>query len=506
MKYILTPEQIRQADNTAINEYSIPSIVLMENAARSVAEEIAGIFTENSLENPEIIILCGSGNNGGDGFATARHLINSHFDVRILWIGNAEKMTYETKTNYESAKRIGIPIMHIESDKDLHYFDFSCDCIIDAMIGVGGSENITGLALDVLKKVHQFDSLKIAVDVPTGLNSETGVGCDFCFAADYTITMFSIKSGMLLNDGVDVCGEIRLANLGAPEFIIESLAESYFLEKDDIDGILPPREKRTSKFDYGRLLILAGSRNFPGAAALCANASVSIGAGLTNLVTTVFHSSIYPEVITNLASETDSGTIESGNYRFIMDLASKANAVIIGPGLGYNYDTINLIKTIIADLPRNINIVIDADGLKAIDKDMYLRKNIILTPHCGEFSRITGIPKDEVVNNSAQLAKEWAKKLNCTILLKNVPTIISNGEVSCWNIQGNPGMAKGGSGDVLSGIIGGLLAQHVEPFEAASLGAYLHSAAGDLYVSTYAEETLTASEIINLLKVVLKDR
>jgi len=506
MKYILTPEQMRQADRTAINEYSIPSVVLMENAARSSTEEIVHIFEANGFENPEIIILCGSGNNGGDGFAIARHLILRNFDVRILRIGTEEKMSEETRTNYESTKKIGIPIIHIENDRDLHFFDFTCDCLIDALIGVGGSEDITGLALEVMKKVHHFDALKIAIDVPSGLNSETGHASDFCFFADYTITMFAIKTGMLLNDGVDVCGKIIIAGLGAPEFIIESLAGAYILEKEDIINMLPRREKRTSKFDYGRVLIIAGSKNFPGAAAMCANASVAMGAGLTNLISPVFHNSIFPEVITHLATETDAGTIESGNYKFIMDMAVRSNVVVIGPGLGDYFETINLTKRIINDLPRNISLVIDADALKAVDALSVLRKNIILTPHCGEFAAITGIAREEVAENSAILASEWAEKMNCTILLKNVPTIISNGDVSCYNIIGNPGMAKGGSGDVLSGIIGGLLAQHVEPFEAASLGAFLHAFAGDLYVEQYAEETLTATDIISKLKEVLKDR
>lgn len=506
MKYILTPDQITAADKAAIEIYNIPSVVLMENAARSSTEEIIDIFEVNSLENPEIIILCGSGNNGGDGFAIARHLIIKDFDVRILWIGSTDKMSEETFSNYDSACKIGIPIMHIQNEKDLYNFDFTCDVLIDALIGVGGSENIKGIALSILKKVCQLDALKIAVDVPTGLNSTNGFASDFCFAADYTITMFALKTGLVLNDGIDYCGEIVVAYLGAPEFIIESMANAFYLENSDIDNILPPRDLRTSKYDYGKTLIIAGSQDYPGAAALCANACVKTGAGLTTLLSTNFHHSLWPEVITIKGESTPSGTLAKSNYNEILKRLNTISTLVIGPGLGGNEETTQLIRDIISNLPDHINLVIDADGLRAINPDSKLKENIILTPHCSEFARLTGLEYDEVILNSSDLALEWAKKLNCTVLLKNVPTVTSNGIISCYNLTGNPGMAKGGSGDVLTGIIGGLLAQHVEPFEAAALGAFLHSEAADLAIIDNATETLTASEIINNLSKVLDRR
>ena len=220
MHHVLTVEQMRAADATAINEYNIAGVLLMENAARSTAEYIEHIFREIDLEFPMIDIICGSGNNGGDGFALARHL-HENYPVRVFWIGQQGKMSPETKNNFLSAEKLDIEMHHIETDEDLKFVEFSNDCVIDSMIGVGGSENIKGIALEILKKVKNNPALKIAVDAPTGLNTVSGIAGENCFKADSTITMFAVKTGMLLNDGPDVCGFIYTAYLGAPEQIVK---------------------------------------------------------------------------------------------------------------------------------------------------------------------------------------------------------------------------------------------------------------------------------------------
>ncbi|MGA2298314.1 MAG: NAD(P)H-hydrate dehydratase [FCB group bacterium] len=503
MKYILTPSEMRLADATAIEKYSIPSIILMENAARSAAEFIEEIlFDEDKLE-PEICILCGSGNNGGDGFAIARHL-SVLYKIKILWIGSVDKMSPETEVNFRSIKAIGIPIKHIKDVDDIQHDDLKADCIIDALLGVGGSENVHGLAAYILNAIKEIDTLKIAIDAPTGLNTETGMAHPDCFKADYTITMFAIKTGMVLNDGIDVCGKIEVADLGAPEFIVESISKILSLEPLDVPDILIPRNKRSSKFDYGRVLIVAGSAQYPGAAALCSNSAITAGAGLVQLYTTVLHKSVLPEIIPCIVPSTSEGTISKDAFDIILKDSEKANVVVIGPGLGDNEETISLVSELISKLDKKVAIIIDADGLRAINANSRLRKNIILTPHSGEFSRITGIPRIEVEKEHSNFAKEWANKLNCTILLKHVPTVISDGEYSYWNLNGNPGMATGGSGDVLSGIIAGLLAQNIETMKAVSLGAFLHAMAGDFYKAKYSEVTLTASGILKSLKYILK--
>lgn len=502
MQYILDVNEMRQADATAINDYNIAGELLMENAARSSAEYVDKFLSEKNLSNPLIDIICGSGNNGGDGYALARHL-HEKYPIRVFWIGSQEKMTPETRNNFIALEKLNINLEHISNNEDLDSIDFSEDCVIDAMIGVGGSDNIRGIALEILKLLDNNPSFKIAIDAPTGLNTNTGKADKFCFKADLTITMYAIKTGLLLNDGPDVCGDISVAYLGAPDEIGERLAKVHILEDEDIQLIVPERKRISSKFDYGRVLTIAGSKQFPGAAALCSNSTIITGAGLVHLYSTVFHSFVLPEIIPHLMPETAEGSISELALDQILEDSQKADVLAIGPGLTKNLETKSLIKKLINKIPSNISIVIDADALLAIDKNSKLRKNIILTPHVGEFARIIECDRKDVYNNYFELVKEWSKKLNCTIVLKHVPVIITNGEESYFDITGNPGLATGGTGDVLTGIIASLLSQGIKPIEASALGVYLHSRAADIYTDNYSEQTLTSSTLIELIPEVL---
>jgi len=500
MLNILTPKEMYAVDSYSINQFGIPSVILMENAAHSSALYINQIILEHNIKNPKIIIICGSGNNGGDGFAIARHLFEN-FEIKCFWIGDIDKMSNETKTNFLATKKIGIELIKIENEENLNSIDFSCDVLIDSMIGVGGSENIRGIALSVLQKIKEISALKIAIDAPTGLNTETGIASKFCFQADYTITMFAVKTGMLLNDGIEVCGKIKIANLGSPTKVIKDHNKISILEREDLEKVLPKRKKKSSKFDYGRVLIIAGSRKFPGAAALTANAAIKSGAGLVELCTNYIHPAVLPEVIPNFLDESEFGSIDdtSHNLDLILEKAEKSNAIAIGPGITDNEDTLNLSNHVLKHVSKEIPIVIDADALRIISKDTILRKNIILTPHCGEFSRITGIERKEVEISAHNLAKEWAEKFGCIVHLKNVPSITSDGYTSYWNIYGNAGMATGGSGDVLTGIIVSLLSQGLEPLIATAAASFIHSQAGDKYAVKYSERTLTASGLIEMI-------
>jgi ADP-dependent NAD(P)H-hydrate dehydratase / NAD(P)H-hydrate epimerase len=502
MKYILTPEQMRKADHTAIDEYGIPGMILMENAARSASDYIKAVFEAKELVNPSVIILCGSGNNGGDGFALARHLHES-CKVKVFWIGSTEKMSPETLINFNALSKLDIFVEDIDLEEHLSDIDLIADCFIDALIGVGGLENLHGLALSILKKIKDIDCLKVAIDVPTGLNSETGDAHEDCFRADMTVTMFAEKTGLLLNDGPDYSGVVEIADLGAPASIIEKLSNIFVLENEDIINIIPSRKRKSSKFDYGRVLIIAGSRNYPGAAALAANAAITAGAGLVFLFTSQIHPSLMPEIIPRILPVTEKGNISYKAFEQILDEAQKADSIVIGPGLGDEPETFELVKNLINNISKDIPLIIDADGLKAIDKNTILHKNILLTPHTGEFSHLTAIPREQVEKNSLELACKIADKLNCNILLKNVPSIITDGNRTYLNTNGNPGMATGGSGDVLSGIIASFAAQGVPLLEAAAAGAFVHAQTGDRYVEDYSPLSLTASKLIDYLKEVL---
>ncbi len=495
MKHLLNISSVRQADNEAITDFGISSILLMENAARSISDFIKNKF----FDKKKIKIFCGAGNNGGDGFAIARQLC-SDFEVEIFQIGLISKMSKETLCNYEITKKLKIPTLSIDKKEILNTIDLNCDIIIDALIGVGGNENLKGIVCDILLKINQTNTMKIAVDVPTGLNADTGKISEFCFNADYTITMFAPKIGLYLNDGREVCGEIILADLGAPSYIANNLSNDFILEDKDISELLGIRKKNTSKFDYGRVLIVAGSGNFSGAATLTANAAVKSGAGLVELISPVMHSHLIPEVIFHKAKAKQNGFMTTENLDLALSRLENANTLVIGPGIGCDLETLDFAEKLINNAPKSIKIVIDADALRVVNNLQFKSEKMILTPHIFEFARMFNIDVKDIKQNSYQIAKEKAKEKNCVILLKNVPSVITNGDRTYLNIAGNPGMATGGSGDVLSGIIGSIAAQGIELLESAAIGSYIHSKAGDEYVKQFSEQSLSAGNIIEFLK------
>lgn len=503
MIFILTPEEMSLADKTASADYNISSALLMENAARSSAIYIKEILQEEGFIGTKITFFCGSGNNGGDGFALARHLFD-YYDVEVFWIGDEAKMSPETRANFLAVNKIGVPIRKLNSTQEIEQLEIKANCIVDALIGTGGNENIRGFALDILKKLKTASAIKIAIDCPTGLNSTTGVANEYCFDADYTITMFAAKLGMMLNDGIEKCGKILLASLGAPMKILESVAKTFALEDTDVKDLLPKRKRVSSKFDYGRVLIISGSKQYPGAAALAANASVRSGAGLVHLATTYFHSALFPEVIQIKLPETDDGTISREAFECLKSEVEKSDSVAIGPGIGSNPETLELIRNIVEYIGDSKPLVIDADALRIVEPTMKLSKNVVLTPHTGEFSRFSNVDRKDIERDSYFIAKEWAERLGCVLHLKYVPSITTDGNFAYLNLAGNPGMASGGSGDVLTGIIASFLARGMTPLVATALASFVHSRAGDSYAEKFGYETLTPSVLIDFLRKVLR--
>ncbi len=516
MRYVLTPAQMRASDAYAIETLGIPPAILMEDAACAASEVVGVLLDEHCkryrIVRPRIIFLCGSGNNGGDGFVLARHF-SHRADVRVYWTGAVEKMSAETRVNFTLLQSHGIHTQHISSPEALQGVDMEADCLVDTLIGNGGSENVRGIVADILHSIRENKSartLSIAVDIPTGLNAETGKAHPDCFRADYTITMAALKTGLLLNDAPDVYGEIRTVPIGIPEAFIEKQASVRVMEDSDIVRLLGKRLRRATKHDFGSVGIIGGTAAMAGAPALAANACIAAGAGLVRLYSPTIHPITKLEVMTHSLPVDERGVITRSALPLLREAIEKNTAFVIGPGLGSDEETLDVVRDLLTLIPPEKPVVLDADGLRAVRLDsggyLSLRPNIILTPHRGEFARLTGCAYEHLPETAQALASEWASVLGCTLLLKNVPTIVSNGALSYWNMSGNAGMATAGSGDVLAGIIGALLAQGkalgAETLEAAALGAYIHGRAGDVYAQTYSQQTLTASGLIEMLGVV----
>ncbi|TAE32655.1 MAG: NAD(P)H-hydrate dehydratase [Candidatus Kapaibacterium sp.] len=539
MQHILSPDSMRQADAYAIHKLGIPAAILMENAARSAFQIIQRRLDEfwgNRSGTRQILVLAGSGNNGGDGFVIARHFFHCpDVRVRVAWIGAKEKMSAETLANFYALEKHGIPLQFLASEEDARALTLEADCIIDALIGTSGSENLRGLVLVLLERLaNEFSdefspktNLRIAIDVPTGLNALTGKAHKYCFQADCTITMAALKTGLLLNDGRRVCGELTIVPIGIPEAYIANTAQIHALELSDIRTFLPHRSNyhQTNKRSYGQVGVIGGSAQMHGAPTLTANASIYAGAGLVRLYspTTMPHAALAPEIMHTPLHATEAGGISLAALPLIQKAAEVNDVLVCGMGLGTEEESLECMRRLIATLPAKTALVLDADALRAlrlpngdiINLPANAHKNVICTPHHGEFARLTGLPREDIAENAAVLAAEWSSRLGCTILLKNVPTIVSGvffdeNEVATphqyWNLNGNAGMATAGSGDVLAGVIAALLAQGVEGLRAAALGAFLHAAAGDICAEQFSPEGVTASGIIACLPKVFPQK
>ena len=493
MYKLLTREESRYLDNQLITQFSIPSIILMENAAYNSALIINEYISNKSSK---ILILVGTGNNGGDGLAIGRHLYNLGFkNIKCLIYGNINKFTNDTKINYNILKNYNIELLNFSDKNSLDLKNIEYDILIEALIGTGGDENLKQELSDFLTYFKNDSKFKIAIDIPAGLNANIGIANKNTLNYNLTVTMMSPKIGFYMNDGISKTGQIRISNLGISDEFVKS--KNFILEKNDILKIIPIRKKVSSKFDYGRILIIAGSEKYLGASALTANSCIKSGAGLVYLYSVARHQSLLPEIIF-IKSKNDNHLILD-DYYYLQEFINKSTTIILGPGIADNDDTIELAKKLIySNLDKKM--VIDADALKAVDKDKKLSKNIILTPHLFEFLKLSKVEFEELQINYYNIVKEFAIELDCNIIFKHIPSIITDGEITYFNIYGNPGMATAGSGDVLSGIIGFYLSIVEEPLLAGAVSAFLHSTISDNYVKKYNQASLTASEMIEHIK------
>lgn len=483
-----TAQESKNLDSYLIEKLNYSSIDLMENAAKSFVE-----LTQ--IINSKVVILAGYGNNGGDGLAIGRLLSDSN-NVIVCLIGDFSKASTDNLINLELLKKCKCKLLSIESSNDLINIDLTADVIIDSIFGVGYSGNLNEFYSELFKLVNQTKAKKIAVDLPSGLDVKNGIADPNTLKADLTITMFGWKLAFTNKDFWDFTGNIICSELYLDSEIIKSQSNKFIIETEDIRAILPKRSQNTSKFDFGSIVCLCGSQDMPGAAELSSNAAIEIGAGLVyasnyqgkNFVSEVIHLSPISDGIIDLY----------GKYESVIE---KAKVILIGCGLGKNSPLLVELPSLLEKYPNKI-FVLDADALQDIHK-LKLNSNVILTPHIYEFARISKFAIDDIIMNGFELSKQFAKEHNCNIVLKGATTIITNGEISYFNITGNAGLAKAGSGDVLAGIIAGLASQTGKAIESAALGVYLHSLAADYYVKTYAQETLTASKLITNLKNIL---
>jgi ADP-dependent NAD(P)H-hydrate dehydratase / NAD(P)H-hydrate epimerase len=469
---IATTQIMRNIDQYCINVLGIPGIVLMENAALKIVKNIP----EGSKN---FVIVCGSGNNGGDGFAVARHLLNRGNHVEIFFLGTEDNMSSDALVNINILKNMGVIIIKINNNEDLEILRekiIDNETTIDAIFGTGLSRKVEGIYSLVISIINENSKYILSIDVPSGFDCNSGKVMGNCIKSNKTVTFELYKKGFLGYESDSLTGEIVIEKIGIPSSVIEKFHENeYIMDIDFIKKLIKKRNKYSHKGDYGRTLILAGSPGFTGAAYISTQAAVRSGAGL---VTLCCDSSIQNILSTKLVEAMTSSTNDESG---LDSLITKSNCIAIGPGLGNNNNTLKLLEKVL--LNSKCPVVIDSDGLNVLEGNLEILKNkksqIVLTPHMGEMARISGFSIDEINENKIDIAKEFARKYDVVLLLKGFNTIITDGKTLQINPTGSSAMASGGMGDCLTGIIASFISQGYDIFTAACVGAYIHGYCGD---------------------------
>ncbi|WP_291635193.1 NAD(P)H-hydrate dehydratase [Clostridium sp.] len=469
---IATSQIMRTIDRYCIDILGIPGIVLMENAALKVVKNIP----EN---NKNFVIVCSSGNNGGDGFAVARHLLNRGNYVEIFFLGSEENMSADALVNLNIVRNMGMEIIKVNNNDDLEILRESIkhsEMTIDAIFGTGLTREVKGIYSLAITIMNENSKHILSIDVPSGFECNSGKVMGNCIKSNKTVTFELYKKGFLGYEADVLTGEIVVEKIGIPRSVVDRFHENeYVMDIDFIKGLIVKRNKYSHKGDYGRTLILAGSPGFTGAAYISTQAAVRSGAGL---VTLGCDSSIQNILSGKLV---EAMIISTNDEKILNSLITKSDCIAIGPGLGNNNDTLKLLEKVL--LNSKCPVVIDADGLNALEGNIGMLKNkkctTVLTPHMGEMARISGYTIDEINENKIDIAKEFAKQYDVVLLLKGFNTIITDGKTVQINPTGSSAMASGGMGDCLTGIIASFISQGYDIMTAACVGAYVHGYCGD---------------------------
>lgn len=496
VKNVMTSRQIRALELNA-EYFGVSRLQLMENAGRCVANEIASRFKP---EKTRVCFFCGLGGNGGDGFVAARHLACSGFRVHIILAGGVEEIEdKEAKRNWRCLQSLKRSINFDDVYDSSINVDIEADVVVDALLGVGLKGPLRSPILQLVRRINEMEAFRVSIDVPTGINSDSGDVLGDAVKANLTITFHKLKPGLLR--AKDYTGDLTVKCIGLPSEFEQNAGPG------DVYLVATPRPPEARKGEFGRLLVMGGSEVFSGAPALVALAALRVGIDIVFIAapekTAYTIASMSPNLIT---IKLQGKHLRPSNLAVLKRYIASSSAVVIGPGLGIHIETNDAVKNIINLIEeRNIPLLIDADGLKVFAKlKQKLRCPLILTPHSGEYQILTGKEPPKKLRERAADVQKTAVEFNAVILLKGHIDIISNGKQMKFNFTGNPGMTVGGTGDVLSGIIGALLARKVDPFEAAVAGAFINGAAGD-FVRKEKGYHMVSTDIIDWIPRVMDD-
>ena len=500
---LLTPSQMQQVDEKAIKTLQIPGLLLMEHAAHQVFSYLKAHF-----EGKKICVVCGPGNNGGDGLAIARQLMMwSTCPVKIIMVAPYHKLTEDGKTYFTICKNLGANLLEVTEDNENEIIDQIDDAevIVDALFGTGLTRPVQGQYKKIIEHINAANSKVISVDIPSGIDGLTGQIQGICVKADWTITFVRPKLGLYLYPAIEYTGEVRVVKIGIPDKLVKDIeVRAFSIEKQEMKALLPIRPIRSNKGSFGKVLTIGGSLGMAGAISLTSMAAYKVGCGTVTSIVPRCILEIMQQKLTEVMAiglkDTDGHFGKEAAYE-LKTLLPNYHIVAIGPGIGRSKAVLSmLIEVLESDKP----CIIDADALYFIPEVLELLKvriaPTIITPHPGEMARLVGANIEEILKNPLKYVEEFAKKFNTITVLKLEKTVIADRTGIIYiNRYGNSGLAKGGSGDTLTGIITGLLAQHLTPIDAAKLGVYLQTRSADLAKDVLSEYSLMPSDVICFL-------
>ena len=506
---VLSVEETRKIEMLA-NEYGVSYMQLMENAGSYCARIIRKTFENTNKRN--VLVICGKGRNGGDGFVIARKLYENGYNVTVMMAMGLP--SDELSSDMLSRVRaMGIQVVYYENSPTVEKYFEKAHIIVDCIFGVGfkGQPNETCSA--IFTKINKSHATVVSIDIPSGLEGDGKNVEESCVSADITIAVLALKPAHVLRPSIDKCGEIVLAPLNIPERCYKEVSASLFtVKQEEIKSFFSKRSPQSHKGDYGTVLVIGGSYEMPNAVYFASQAAANSGAGLVKVaIPAASYNAVAPKTYEQILvplEHNKSGRISKNSIKRLEKELEKCSCVVIGCGMGVDDDTKTVTRFVIEN--SEVPVILDADGINCIKDNIDIidsaKAPIILTPHPKEMSRITGLSVEEIQSNRPMVVKEFIKKHECTLVLKGASTLVGNSKFDDLyvNTTGNPGMATGGSGDVLAGIIASFVAQKVDVFKSAIAGVNVHGAAGDKVSEKYSMMGNTPTLMLNELPSVLK--
>jgi len=518
---LVTSEQMRKIDEITIEREKIPGLELMEKAGLGSALSGKKMLDEK-VKGKKVVVFCGKGNNGGDGFVVGRYLSKWGAKAEFYLLGKKEEVKGDALTNLKKAVSLKLPIKQVSKDKELTA-ELKADLIVDAIFGTGFKGKVTGLEEKAVKLINSSKTKVLSIDTPSGLDVDTGSVSGKCVKADVTPTMGLPKVGQFFFPGKSYCGKVEVIDIGVPRKVIDEKGINLnLITQEEVKNILPRRPGDAHKGTCGKVFLIAGSTGMTGAATLASLSSLRAGAGMAILGIPMSLNDIMEVKVTEVMTKPlpdvrKKGALALRGLGEIIQALKWADCVALGPGLGQHFETVELARRLVTRI--ELPMVIYADVLNAISKDSSIlnqaKAPLILTPHIGELSRLINVPIEEIAKDRIKYASDSAKRFKCVIVFKGAPTIIGEPEGQIYvNPTGNAGMATAGSGDVLTGIIIGLLAQMIfqknqdikkSMLESALAGVYIHGLCGDLAKDEKGEIGMIAGDMMEKLPEALKD-